>query len=234
MLEKAKSGCFDVIVVWKLDRFCRSLVDLVNVEKALRNCGVSLCSVTEYLDTTSTIGRFNFRTIGSVAELERELIGERARMGLHALAKKHRWPNSHPPLGFDKQTDGQLRIKKEEAKIVRRIARMYIYEKSMPQIAFLLNKAHILTKNGKQWTSGAVREILTNEIYVGIYDVAGVREYIKDCKILDNKIFQAINETRCRFKQKNSHKPAVPIDRKQEGVEKIFAAYFDVLRDTKK
>lgn len=49
MLERARAGCFDVIVVWKLDRFCRSLVDLVNVEKALRECGVSLCSVTEFL-----------------------------------------------------------------------------------------------------------------------------------------------------------------------------------------
>jgi site-specific DNA recombinase len=105
MLEKAKLGFFDVIVVWKLDRFCRSLVDLVNVERMLRNCSVSLCSVTELIDTTSTVGRFNFRTIGSVAELERELIGERSRMGLHAMAKMHKWPNDQPPLGYKRLTN---------------------------------------------------------------------------------------------------------------------------------
>jgi len=93
MLQKAKQGYFDVIVFWKLDRFCRSLVDLVNIERLLRSYGIGLSSVTEYVDTTTSVGRFNFRSIGSVAELERELIGERARLGLHALAKEHKWPN---------------------------------------------------------------------------------------------------------------------------------------------
>lgn len=234
MLDKAREHCFDVIIFWRIDRFCRSLVDLVNVERALRECGVGLCSVTEFIDTSTSTGRFNFRSIGSVAELEAELIGERARMGLHALAKKHRWPNSRPPLGYNIQADGQLTRAKTETTLVRKIARMYIREKSMPQLAFMLNKAHILTKNGKQWNAASIREILTNEIYVGVYDVAGVREHLKELRILDEKTFKAITETRRRFKQKNSNKPAVRIDRKQEGIEKIFAAYFDVLRDTKK
>ena len=233
MLERAKSGCFDVIVVWKLDRFCRSLVDLVNVERALRDCGVSLCSVTEFLDTTSTIGRFNFRTIGSVAELERELIGERARMGLHALAKLHKWPNPHPPSGYKRLNDGRLGVKEKEAKLVRRIFAMYLQEKSMSQVAFMLNKEGILTKNGKKWTAVAVRDVLTDEIYIGMYDVAGVRDYVEEYRILKDNIFITTNETRLRYKRKGATKPAIPADRKSATIEKMFGKYFDLLKGAK-
>jgi site-specific DNA recombinase len=118
MMQKAKSLEFSVIVVWKLDRFARSLVDLVNVEKILRTCSVELCSVTEFLDTTTSVGRFNYRSLASVAELERELIGERARLGLYALAREYRWPNAHPPLGYDRDSNGHLQVNTLEAKLV--------------------------------------------------------------------------------------------------------------------
>src|SRR5208282_5169879 len=94
MIKKAKMGLFDVVVFWKIDRFCRSLLDLITLEKSLRECNVSLCSATQFIDTTSSVGRFNFRSIGSVAELESELISERSRLGLAGLAKNHRWPNN--------------------------------------------------------------------------------------------------------------------------------------------
>ena len=231
MLDRAKSGCFDVIVVWKLDRFCRSLVDLVNVEKALRNCGVSLCSVTEYLDTTSTIGRFNFRTIGSVAELERELIGERARMGLHALAKMHKWPNPHPPIGYTRLFNGMLKVERKEAKIVRIIFVLYLREKSMAQVAFLLNKKGFLTKKGKKWTAVAVGDVLTDEIYIGIYEVAGIRDLVEEYRILDDHIFVRANEIRVRCKGKGALKPPIPEDRKSATIEKMFSMYFDLLNE---
>ena len=75
MLEKAKKSEFGVIVFWKLDRFARSLVDTVNLQKTLKGNGVELTSATEYLDTSTPVGRFNFRNLASVAELEREIIG---------------------------------------------------------------------------------------------------------------------------------------------------------------
>lgn len=63
MLEKARTGCFDAIVVWTLDRLSRSLVDIVNVGKTLRQYGVALCSVTEHFDTTKVAELFDFRSI---------------------------------------------------------------------------------------------------------------------------------------------------------------------------
>ena len=232
MLEKARARRFDVIVFWKLDRFCRSLVDLVNVERTLRAWGLSLCSVTEFIDTTTSVGRFNYRNLASVAELERELIGERARLGLYALAKEHRWPNPHPPLGYEKRDDGRLMVNAGEAKLVRRIFEMYLHERSMPQVAFKLNKEGILTNKGKKWNARAVRGLLINEVYVGKYKVAGVKDYVKEYKIVDGDLFKRVNETRLRYKKSGAKRPPMPKDRRAAKIEKMFNKYLELLKET--
>jgi len=230
MLEKAKDGRFDVIVSWKLDRFCRSLVDLVNIERALREWGIGLCSVTEVIDTTTPVGRFNFRNIGSFSELERELIGERARMGLYALAKEQRWPNPHPPLGYDKNSDGKLVVNEEDAKLVKQIFKRYLSRKSIPQVAFELNKQGIHTKKGKRWNATAVRGILTNEIYLGKYKVAGYSDYVKEYRIIADNLFKKVNETRLRYKRGGAKRPPMPEDRRNAKIEKVFSKYFELLK----
>jgi len=229
MLQKAKSGYFDVIIFWRIDRFCRSLVDLVSVERTLREYKVGLCSVTEYIDTSTSVGRFNFRSIGSVAELEAELIGERARMGLHALAKLHKWPNPHPPLGFNRLDDGRLKIDEKEVKIVRKIFALYLREKSMDQVAFLLDNKGLLTKKSKSWSSVAVSNVLTDEIYIGIYNVAGVKDYVSEYRVLEDSTFMRAKEVRLRHKRKGTLKP-MPASRKSAKVEKIFGKYMTLLK----
>lgn len=225
MLEKAKEGAFDVIVFWKLDRFCRSLVDLVNTEKTLREQGVGLQSVTEQIDTTTSVGRFNFRNLASAAELEREFIGERARMGLHALAKKHAWPNPRPPVGYDKGADGCLIVNEEEADLVKRIFKMYLELRSMPQVAFVLNSEGLVTKLGNKWTQASVRKILDNRLYVGEYRVAGVEDYIGEYRVLDDDLFQEVDKIREGTKRKGK----IPQDRKSLTIDKVFKEYLDFL-----
>ena len=231
LLEKAKARRFNVIVFWKLDRFCRSLVDLINIEKILREWGISICSVTEYIDTTTSVGRFNFRSLASVGEFERELIGERARIGLYALAKEHRWPNSHPPLGYTQKDDGKLVIDTDEAKLVQKIFKMYIAEKCMPQVAFLLNKQDLHTKKGSLWNARAVHDVLTNEAYVGRYKVAGVNDFVKEYRILDDKIFAEVSEIRSRYRTSGAKRLAMPEDRKEAMLDKIFNEFLKALRE---
>jgi site-specific DNA recombinase len=158
MMEKARMGRFDVLVFWKLDRLCRSLLDVINLERELCEYGVSLRSVTEQIDTTTSVGRFNFRSLASASELERDLIRERSKMGMYALARQHKWPNSFPPLGYNKIEDGHLVINEEEPKIVRRIFEKYIEYKSMPEVAFRLNEEGIKTKRGNNWTTPSVKK----------------------------------------------------------------------------
>lgn len=222
MLEKAESGETDVVVFWKLDRFCRSLVDLVKIEERLNEWGVALQSVTEYIDTTSAVGRFNFRNLASAAELETDLTSQRVQMGMFGMAQDGKWPNDTPPLGYDKDADGTLSVCVAEKETVERICRLYLQEKSMPQVAFLLNESGIKTKQGKDWCRQSVRKVLSNELYIGIYQVAGFEKYIEEYQIISDELFEAVTETRYRFKNKSQK---MDPSRKKSKAQRICSQY---------
>lgn len=231
MMEKAKQRKFDVLVFWRLDRLCRSLIDAIKIEKELRECGIALHSVTEQIDTTTPVGRFNFRNLASAAELERDLIRERTRMGKYASALQHKWPNRSPPLGYRVRNDRKLEINEKEAKLVRRIFEMYIETKSMPQVAFLLNKEGIKTREGKEWTARAVRDIFCNEIYIGMFKVAGVEAYVEEYRIIEDELFEKAKEIRLRFRKGNGKRGSMPVERKKGIIDRIFEEYFAYLNE---
>ena len=231
MMEKARQRKFNVLVFWRLDRLCRSLIDAINIEKELRECGVALHSVTEQIDTTTPVGRFNFRNLASAAELERELIRERTRMGKYASALQHKWPNKTPPLGYKVGDNRKLEVIEEEAKLVRRIFEMYIETKSMPQVAFILNKEGVKTKDGKGWTARAVRDILCNEIYRGMFKVAGVEAYVEEYRIVEDELFERAKEIRLRFKRGEGKRKLMPEERKKGIIDRIFDEYFAYLSE---
>lgn len=230
MMEKAMNGAFDVVVVWKLDRLCRSLADLVNTERQLREAGVGIYSVTEMVDTTSSVGRFNFRNLASAAEFERDMIKDRARMGMQALARERRWPNRLPPLGYDLDGDGRLMVNQGEADLVRRIFRLYIENKSMPQVAFQLNKEGIDTKRGGRWNASQVKKVLENELYLGRYEVASVEDQIEEYRIIDEETFERAKKIR---KRKAPNKTMISWRRKKHLVENIFGEYFQNIEESK-
>jgi len=228
MLEKARMFRFDILVFWKLDRFCRSLVDLVNIERELREYGIALHSVTEQIDTTTPVGKFNFRNLASAAELERELIKERSKMGMHALARAHKWPNNYPPLGYDKREDGKLKINEEEAKLVTRIFNKYLDFKSMPEVAFRLNEKGIKTKRKNAWSVPSIKKVLDDELYIGRYKVAGVDDPVEEYRIIEDELFKKAKELR----QKRKPKPPMPEDRKEATIDRIFDEYIKYLHET--
>jgi len=228
MLKKAERGLFNVLVFWKLDRFCRSLIDVVNFERVLKEHGVQLCSVTENLNTTSAYGKFTFQIIAIAAELERGLIRERSRLGMKGLAKSGRWPNATVPLGYQKRKDGTLKIYTKEATLVKKIFRMYTKLRSMPETAFQLNKMNIKTKQGNEWTATAVKRILDHRLYVGIYEVSDIIENFPEYRIIDDKIFDKAQKLRYRAKKVRE---AMPFERKKGVVNRIFDEYLAFLRE---
>lgn len=222
MLKHARAGNFDIVIFWKLDRFCRSLVDLVKTEEKLSTHGVALQSVTEYIDTSSPVGRFNFRNLASAAELESDLTSQRVQLGMRGLARENRWPNEQPPLGYSLDEDRCLDIIDEEAKLVERIFNLYIEERSMPEVAFNLNQEGISTKTGNEWTRMAVRKILTNTIYVGQYSIADYEEYVEEYQIISSELFERVKEIRYRFKHDQA---AMSKERKENKSAKILSAF---------
>ena len=205
MIEKAESGYFDVVVFWKLDRFCRSVIDLVNTKEQLGQYDVALQSVTEYIDTASPVGRFTFRNLASAAELESDLTSQRVQIGMHGMAKEHRWPNSNPPLGYDLTDDQKLEVNEKEAQLVTQMFNMYLEYRSMPDVAQELNERGLRTKQGNKWTQWAVKTVLTNEVYRGQYQLGDYEEYVEEYRILSDELFETVTNTRYRFKhQKGS------------------------------
>lgn len=222
MIEKAELGYFDIVVFWKLDRFCRSLTDLVNTEERLAENDVALQSVTEYIDTASPVGRFNFRNLASAAELESDLTSQRVQIGMHGMAKEHRWPNSHPPLGYDLADDQTLSVNTEEARLVRRIFKMYLKHRSMPTVAYKLNQEGITTKKGNEWCRWSIKKILSNELYCGEYRLGEFKDEVPEYQIVIERLFDAVTETRYRFQHS---KGQISEERKRSKADKILSQF---------
>lgn len=229
MIHAAERREFGVVCAWKLDRLCRSLVDMLNLERTLRGWEVEICSITEFIDTTTSVGRFNFRSIASVAELEREQIGERARLGMYGLAKEKRWPNPHPPLGYSKDRDGRLTANSVETVLVGRIFNAYLDMKSTSEVAFRLNQEGVQTRKGK-WSATAIRDILTNKIYIGRYRVAGFEVQAEEYRIVSDELFTKAGGMLERYQTPAaSFRPAMPHDRKLAAIQKIHGNYIEFL-----
>jgi len=91
MLKDCRRGAVDVVVVWKFDRFARSLKALISGLELCRSLGIDFVYVTEAVDTSLPAGELMFQMIGAVAQFERSLIGERVKAGLvNAKAKGKR------------------------------------------------------------------------------------------------------------------------------------------------
>lgn len=226
LLTGAEEGWFDVVLVWKLDRFSRSLMHAVQLERKLRDWDVGLHSVTEHIDTTTPTGRFNFRNISSASEFEREMIKQRSQVGLQELANERKWPNDNPPLGYEIKEDGRLEIVPKEAELIREIFNRYIELKSMPDLADELASRENVPDRDREWTPYAVGKILKSEIYVGEYSVAGVEDYVDDYRILDDDLFEQATAVRTRFQNNGeASRGEMPSDRKHQRVQNITEQY---------
>jgi DNA invertase Pin-like site-specific DNA recombinase len=114
LLDDCRRRQVDVVVVWKFDRFARSLKQLVNALEMFRQLGIGFVSCTEAIDTSLPHGEMLFQIIGAIAQWERSLIAERVRAGLqHARSQGKRL--GRPPLRVLKPTD-IAELRKERAR----------------------------------------------------------------------------------------------------------------------
>ena len=107
LMSDAKKRKFDAVLVWKLDRFARSLRHLVFAIGELNDAGVAFISYSDNIDLSTANGRLMFAIIGAMAEFERELIRERVRAGVaKAIASGRKWGRRRIPLDWSKVPDG--------------------------------------------------------------------------------------------------------------------------------
>ncbi len=178
LMADIDDGRVDCVVVYKVDRMSRSLLDFTRIMEALEKRGVSFVSVTQQFNTTSSMGRLTLNILLSFAQFEREIISERTRDKIAAARRKGKWSGGRPILGFDVDPrGGRLLVNEAEAARVRAIYEIYLDRESLiATIAELDARGW----TNKQWTTRKGREsggspfnkhslysMLTNVLYTG-------------------------------------------------------------------
>lgn len=177
MMGEIKKGKCNYLVCYKLDRLGRNIADLANLVETLNKLNVSFISIKERFDTSTPIGKAMLYFAGVLAQMEREQIAERVRDNMIMLARKGRWLGGNTPLGFTAEAEEKVSINgrnkksfrlvvnEEEMKIVRFIFREYMEKQSLIGIVKYFLNHDIRTKRGKEYSTTAIRDILTNPVY---------------------------------------------------------------------
>jgi DNA invertase Pin-like site-specific DNA recombinase len=125
LLNDIQSAKVDVVVVYKIDRLTRSLMDFAKIVDVFDAHRVSFVSVTQQFNTTTSMGRLTLNVLLSFAQFERELSAERVRDKVAASRRRGKWTGGTVPLGYTSK-DKKLVIDKAEADTVRTIFRLYL------------------------------------------------------------------------------------------------------------
>lgn len=176
MLEDAKKGLIQEVIVWKINRISRNQLDLLQIVDILHKHDVAFRSYSENFETETPMGRFALQMMGSVAELERNTIVDNVKMGMKQRAKQGKW-NGGSVLGYKsvelegstqrRRKETRLEIVESEANIVRMIYEKYANGQGFKAIANALNHLHYKTKRDGTFSVTTVKGILSNPIYIG-------------------------------------------------------------------
>lgn len=166
LIKDAEAGQFDVVMVWAIDRISRNLVDLLDLVKRLRNCGVEFISISQDFDTTEPTGMLILHLLGSFAQFERELLVERVKESHMQRLQKSNWSCGPAPFGYRKENKGLIEVE-SEVKVVKHIFERYLQLKSIRGVTNELNSQSTLTRKGTVWFTNTVKGILKNPIYTG-------------------------------------------------------------------
>jgi len=125
LLADIECGDIDCVVVYKVDRLSRSLLDFARLMAVFEERKISFVSVTQEFNTTTSLGRFTLNILLSFAQFEREIISERTRDKLGAARRKGKWIGGIPVLGYDVHPDGgRLIVNPGEARCYNRFSRL--------------------------------------------------------------------------------------------------------------
>jgi len=205
LLRDIDAGKVDCVVVYKVDRLSRSLMDFARIMETFERHGVSFVSVTQQFNTTHSMGRLTLNILLSFAQFEREIIGERIRDKLAAQARKGKWTGGAPVLGYDVDRSGpspHLVINAKEAAQAREIFQMYLREAAMLPVVKELarrnwtNKRRT-TKKGKQiggrpFDKATLYVLLNNPIYTGQMPYKGELYPGEHESIIDRELFDKV------------------------------------------
>ena len=166
LLADIEAGRVDIVVVYKIDRLSRSLMDFAKLVGVFEAHGVTFVSITQQFNTTTPMGRLTLNILLSFAQFEREVTAERIRDKIAASRRKGMWMGGNPPLGYDVK-DRKLVVNAEEAAVVRMIFERFITCGSATVLARTLRAEGVVTKRGRPMDKGTLYRLINNRVYIG-------------------------------------------------------------------
>lgn len=181
LLKDAELRKFQAIFIYKLDRFSRSLSDLIETIEKLKEWGIDFVSLQDKIETTSASGKLMFHIISAFAEFERNVTGERTKFAMDKKARDGN-PITRAPLGYQ-LIDKEL-VPKKDSYIVQEIYQTFLNQDiSLTQLA----KKYNLSVNG-------LKKVLTNQTYLGKIKFAGQIIDGKHQSLLSKHLFEQVQE----------------------------------------
>lgn len=201
LLSDIAAGHIDIVVVYKVDRLTRSLLDFAKLVEVFDKGGTSFVSITQSFNTTTSMGRLTLNMLLSFAQFEREVTAERIRDKIAQSKAKGLWMGGTPPIGY--RPDGRsLAIVEEDAAIVRHIFRRYGDLKNVRLLADELAEAGTRspareTSTGRSFggcafSRGQLYKILSNELYIGRIPHGGRSHAGRHPPIIDRETWDAV------------------------------------------
>jgi DNA invertase Pin-like site-specific DNA recombinase len=192
LMADIEAGRVDVVVVYKIDRLSRSLMDFAKMVEVFDRNNVTFVSVTQSFNTTTSMGRLTLNILLSFAQFEREVIGERIRDKFAASRKKGMWMGGFVPLGYDVK-NRKLIINEAEAATVRMIFERFIKIGSATELVRALRAEGICGKQGKLVDKGYIYKLLNNRVYIGEAVHKGVAYPGEHQAIIDRTLWDRVH-----------------------------------------
>jgi site-specific DNA recombinase len=192
LLADIESHRVDVVVVYKIDRLSRALMDFAKLVEVFDRNQVTFVSVTQAFNTTTSMGRLTLNILLSFAQFEREVIGERIRDKFAASRRKGMWMGGWAPLGYDIK-DRKLIVNEAEAELVRAIFARFARRIPPQQLVEQLAKEGALNKNGKLIDKGYLYRVLHNRVYLGEAVHKGTAYLGEHMPIVDKSVWDQVH-----------------------------------------
>jgi len=205
LLADVQSGRVNCIVVYKIDRLTRSLLDFTKIIEILDRHDATFVSVTQQFNSTTSLGRLTLHILLSFAQFEREMISERTRDKMHAARRKGKWTGGNVVLGYDVVPQGgAIVVNQEEAIRVQEVYRLYLELGSLVPVVEELERRDWRmklwttregrTRGGARFNKTTVHNLLTNVIYTGRVNFGGTQYDGEHQRIVDDETWNSVQE----------------------------------------
>jgi site-specific DNA recombinase len=192
LLADIEAGKLDIVLVYKIDRLSRSMLDFLKLVETFDRRKVTFVSITQSFDTRSSMGRLTLNMLLSFAQFEREVTGERIRDKVAASRKRGMWMGGWTPFGYEAR-DRKLFIHEADAEQVRSIFKRFLVLKSATKLARELVAKRATNRYGHLLDKSVLYKILNNRVYIGEAVHKGTSYPGEHEAIIDSKLWDQVH-----------------------------------------